>query len=131
MAVVKAFVLCDKVIHDKVDEKHSAIGLFDSIMAPGFPCRHTPFGLILLVTDIEGENKLVVELANIETQRLVARAEYPSINVKDRLEGVNIAIMFPPLEFPSAGRYEFRVFCNGAFVDRRDLQLKQHPSVGG
>lgn len=129
MPVVKSFILCDKVIHDQIDGKHSAIGIFDRIMAPAFPCQHGPFGLILLLTDAEGSYNFVVDLVHIETDKLIAKAQFPTITINDRLEGANVALQFPVLEFPTPGRYEFRLSADGSFIDRRDLELKLVPSA--
>jgi len=131
MAVVKSFILCDKILQEIEGGKYSAIGIFDRIGAPAFPCAHGPFGLILLITDAHGEYNFVVDLVHIETNQLIARAAFPKFVSSDALNSINVGLQFPRLEFPSPGRYEFRLSSDGQFIERRDLELRLVPSAGG
>jgi hypothetical protein len=132
MAIVKSFILCDKIIQDQLEGgKFCAIGLFDRIWAPAFPCEHGPFGVILLVTDAVGEYNFVMDLVHIETDQLIASAAFPKFISEDPLNSVNIGLQFPRLGFPSPGRYEFRLSSGRQFIERRDLELKLAPTAGG
>lgn len=132
MAIVKSFILCDKIIQDQLEGgKFCAIGIFDRIGSWVFPCRHGPFGLILTIADAVGDYNFVMDLVHIETDRLIARAAFPLFTSTDPLHSVNIGLQFPRLEFPSPGRYEFRLSSNGRFIERRDLELTETPRPGG
>ena len=124
MANVKSFILCDKIIQDQLEGgKYSAIGIFDGISAQTFPCAHGPFGVILLITDAFGEYNFIMDLVNIESGQIIAKAQFPKFVSEDPLNGINIGLQFPRIEFPSAGRYEFRFSSDGNFIERRDLNL--------
>ena len=133
MAIVKSFILCDKIIQDQLEGgKFCTIGIFDRIRATAFPCQqHGPFGLILTVADAVGEYNFVMDLVHIETDQLIARAAFPKFISGDPLNSVNIGLQFPRLQFPSPGRYEFRLSSDGRFIERRDLELTLVPSAGG
>jgi hypothetical protein len=132
MAIVKSFILCDKIIRDQLEGgKFCAIGIFDRIRAPAFPCQHGPFGLILAVADAVGEYNFVMDLVHIETDQLIARAAFPKFISEDPLNSVNIGLQFPRLQFPSPGRYEFRLSSDGRFIERRDLERTLVISAGG
>lgn len=126
MAVVKSFILCDKILQE-IDGgkggKYSAIGIFDRIIAGSFPCAHGPFGLLLLITDAHGEYNFVMDLVQIETNQLIARAAFPTFVSEDPLNSVNVGLQFPRIQFPVKGRYEFRLTSDGRFIERRDLEL--------
>ena len=124
MASLKAFILCDKVIQDQTDKKHSAIGIFDYKAAGTFPCTHTQFGMILALTDGSGIENFEVELSHVESGEVIAKAEFKTM-ISDPLQVMNFAINWPPITFPRSGRYEFKFIADGRFVERRDLELRQ------
>jgi uncharacterized protein DUF6941 len=118
---IKAFVICDKIIQDKNDNKFSAIGVFDNITAEGFPVTHIGFGLLILLTNAYGKYNLKVDLVNAETGDVVLKIDFDEIEITDALLSNNIGFNVPPVTFRKEGRYEFRFFANGHFVERRDL----------
>jgi len=126
--VLKVFLICDRVIQDKIDNKYSAIGVFDNIITPSFPCTHIGFGLLMLLTNACGKYTFTIDLVHSEDEEVVAKIEFGELEIKDAVESSNIGFNFPPLTFKQPGRYEFRLFANGHFVERRDMSVL--PSKG-
>ena len=122
---LKAILVCDSVLQEIGTAKKSIIGIFDQILAGSFPCSHPQMGIYFSVIDAEGSYFFRMESVRLSTNEIIAKGEIGPILVKNRFQIVDGAIMLQGLTFPAPGKYEFRLYANDAFLDSKELTLRQ------
>jgi hypothetical protein len=104
---VKTLLVADDVFR-KEDRKWCVIGIFQVIKCRNFPNLHRSMGLLMLLTDGEGDFRMRVEFADSEG-RTVARLE-GTLAMRNRLDEVWVGIRGDSLMLPSPGKYFFRIY---------------------
>ena len=119
---IKALLVCDSVLAEIVTGKKSIIGLFDQIVAGSIPCTHSQLGVYFSTIDAEGAYTFRLDLVQLNTDQIIARGEMPVV-AKDRFQIVDGAIILQGLTFPATGKYEFRLYANGIFLESKELTV--------
>ena len=122
---LQALIVCDMVIDDRTTGKKSIIGAFTHVIASSFPCQKPQMGVYFCITDAEGSYEFSLELVHLNTDKVVGRGGVSGIAIPDRLEIVDFGLTLPIVNFPQAGRYEFRLYANGAFIGNKDFNVIQ------
>jgi hypothetical protein len=76
---VKAFIIADSVIQEKLTNKWSVIGVFDRVAAPAFPTARPTLGIYVKLADARGHYKMALEFRDAQDRML------------NRLEGIEIS----------------------------------------
>ena len=123
--LVKAMLICDSVITDKVTSKNSLIGIFENISTKKFPCVHGRLGVYINFTDAKGDYVFKVELFDLTKNAVVGYIETPSRTYKDMLSSNNLVCVFEGLKFDHPGSFEFRLYANNEHRLSKKFQVKQ------
>jgi hypothetical protein len=122
---IQAFLVCDSVINDSITGKKSIIGTFTHLWASQFPCQHHQMGVYFCLTDAEGAYQFDLQLYYLDKDQLVGKASLSPITIKSRLEINDFGLNIPSLVFPGPGRYEFRLYADGQFINQKDFLVIQ------
>ena len=121
---VISFLIADVVIQDKATNKWSAIGIFDRIMALGFPCVHPSLSLYIRLSDAEGQYAIRVEFRDVNDSRL-AVFEGLTLSIPSRLSHPDLGIKTINLPIPKPGRYYFDLYFNGELTESLPLEVEE------
>lgn len=126
-----AIVVCDQIIEDKVTNKKSLIGIFNSIAGVNYPCRHGSVCVFVSLTEGRGNYDARLRIVNEETSAVVTEVkgqiQLPEVNVVAEL-----AFSFLGLEFPEPGLYSIEFYCDDALIlERRFQAMKAEPPPKG
>lgn len=124
--VVKAFLVCDTVIHEAETNKKSCIGIFHQINADRFPCRHGQLSIYANITDALGEYVFRLTLTSLMDGREVGAGSTPSLSIPDRLQTAELAFRLQNIAFPEPGKYEFTLFANDQLVAQKEVTVRQN-----
>ena len=116
--VPKALLLCDSVVVDERSKKTTLVGIFDRIFIRKFPGSHGPLTIYARLTDAEGRYELRIDYVQVKTDKLLAQAKLPALEIPDRLKEHEVIIEPPPVQIPEPGQYEFRLWANERYVGR-------------
>jgi hypothetical protein len=112
--VLVAVLICDVGVADPSTKKKNLIGIFDRVFVREFPAQRA-MSLYLKLTDAEGPYRLIIRYVQTASGRVLAEAP-GEMKATDRLTSVDAILSFPPLPMPEAGRYEFQVWANDAYL---------------
>jgi hypothetical protein len=124
LPVVKAFLVCDYVIHEQGTNKKSLVGIFHTIGTRRIPCRHGQLSIYSNITEAEGEYVFELLLVNLKDGSEIGRGTTPPLRVPDRLETTEIAFKLQNVVFPTAGKYEFRLISNGDLIAQKEVEVE-------
>ena len=125
LPLVKAFLVCDAVIHEAGTNKKSLIGIFQRIHARRFPCRHGALMIYAAITDTNGEYTFDLELVDLTDGKRIGRGTTPALQLHDRLRTAELTFRLENIVFPQPGKYEFRLHAN------HELLAQDHVEVAG
>ena len=126
-----AIMVCDQVIEDKLTNKKSLIGIFNSIAHPRYPARHPALCVFVSLTEGHQTCQARLRIVREETTQAVAEVrgpiEFPDVNLV-----VEMAFNFVGLEFPEPGLYAIEFYCDDTLVLERRFHalLIQAPPAG-
>jgi hypothetical protein len=119
--VCKAILLCDQVIVDARTNKVSVIGIFTFFGLPQFPGQTFPVTAFLQLTNGIGKYALTVEIHDLSTGRVIARAELAEVEFEDRATKSNVVFSVPALPLQHPGIYDFVVLADDQEIDRQQF----------
>jgi hypothetical protein len=128
--VVHAVLICDYTIRDGETGKVSVVGIFDRIFAADFPALHPGVFVYVNMADVEGEYTIGLELLRSDTMKRLGYGEQ-GVTYTDRLAGAELVFDLRQLIFEEPGKYEFRVYANGAHIGGKPFNVVQVKSGGG
>jgi uncharacterized protein DUF6941 len=117
-----AMLLCDTVIQDAQTTKKSLIGIFTQVNAIDFPTtvNATVFARL---TDAEGKYKFRLDVVNLTENKTILSLPSPhEVEAPSQLALVEIVLQFQRLPVPSAGKYEFQLWANDAYLGRTTME---------
>ena len=121
--VVKAFLICDYVIHEQGTNKKSCIGIFHQINATRFPCRHGQLAIYSSITDALGDYSFHLSLVNLKDGKEIGSGTTPPLHIPDKLQTAELAFALQNIAFPQAGKYEFRLFANDQLIAQKSFSV--------
>lgn len=120
---LKAILVCDSVIADKLTDKYTLIGIFDRIYLVKFPTAYSPVCLYVAFTGALGDYSIRIEFYDRGEDKRLANIPLPrGIHSSDRLKVNQVVCQFPPLQFPHEGNYEIRVYANDEMLGQKIIQ---------
>lgn len=127
--VVYAVLVCDYTIRDGETGKVSIIGIFDKLMAAQFPALHAGLFVYVNMADAEGDYTMGLELLRSDTMKRLGYGEQ-RVTYVDRLAGAELVFDLRGLIFAEPGKYEFRVYANGAHIGGKPFHVVQLKAGG-
>lgn len=118
-----AFIICDTVIEDKITNKKSLVGLFNSIEAKSFPCTHPVIHVFVSLTGGHGEYQSALACVKDDNERIKVLGLSGPIRFNNPLEVVELNFEIRGVSFPEAGIYRFQFLCNDIPIVSRKFQV--------
>ena len=133
LPVIKAFLVCDKVIQDAQSGKKSLIGIFHEIRANRFPTLHPELYIYANMTDAHGHYDFEIRFVNVSSGGQVMGTSQPSpIDIPGPLKTTELSAFLRRLELPSPGMYEFQLIANGQLAATKAIRVSAlNPPVTG
>ena len=119
---LKAFLIADKVIQEKLTNKWSIIGVFDKIISKNFPCVHPELALYIRLTDAEGEYNIKLEFCEM-SGNILSVFKGLRLTVNSKLAASDIGIPTHDLPLPNPGKYLFRLYLNEEFLEDISIEV--------
>jgi hypothetical protein len=122
--IVKAFLVCDHVIHEKETNKKSLIGIFHHIHAERFPCRHGSLSIYANITEAQGEYTFQLRLVSLKDEKQIGTGTTPPLKIPDRLQTAELDLKLRNIVFPEPGKYEFRLVANDEQIAQKIVSVE-------
>jgi hypothetical protein len=113
---VVAMLVCDQVISEQGTGKKSLIGIFENISAPAFPTQ-TRLAIYAKLVDASGYYHILIRLVNLKDESKVAEIK-AELKIIDPTACAELALNIAGIILPAAGKYEFQLYANDAFLHR-------------
>lgn len=119
---VVSLIVCDQILDDRLSNKKSAIGLFNTILVSTLPVRVPPISVMAAVTSIRGRVDLELRLVR-DADDLVVLSTSGAIEAASPLATVDLVFTLQNIQFPTAGQYAFEILAGAALLSRRKLHI--------
>ena len=123
LPVVKAFLVCDQVIHDAQTGKKSLIGLFHEIKAARFPTVRQELWIYANLTDAHGPYTFQIRIVDVGTGQVLGSGEPPSITIKDPRMTTELSAQLRGVGLPRTGLFEFQLLANGELAATKAIRV--------
>ena len=120
---VKAFLICDHVLHDAGTNKKSLIGIFEQVYSSRFPCRHPKMSVYANLTDAHGTYDLTFRLVRLRDGKVLLEAKGFRITVADPLQVSEFGVNLDGVVFEEPGKYEFALYANDQFLQSKPFRV--------
>ena len=121
---VKAFLLCDYVLHEAGTNKKSLIGIFEQVNSPRFPFRHGKMSVYANLADAHGSYELTLRLVRLRDGKILLEAKGMRVTVGDPLQVSELGVNLEGIVFEEAGKYEFAVYGNDQFLKSKPFLVR-------
>lgn len=124
LPVIKAFLVCDKVIQDAQTGKKSLIGLFHEIKANTFPTVHHELWIYANLTDAHGHYVFEIRFVNAsDANRVVGHSQPSPITIPGPLQTTELSALLRRVALPGPGTYEFQLIANGELAATKSIRV--------
>jgi hypothetical protein len=121
-----SFLICDQVIDDKLSNKKSAIGIFNTILVPKVPAMIHQMAILASVTEIAGRVELEIRLMR-DTDNAVLFSGKGHVEAPNPLAIVDLLFAMQGVKIPAAGQYAFEILSGAELLGRRRFQVWVRP----
>ncbi len=121
-----SFLLCDQVIDDKLTNKKSAIGIFNTILVPKMPTTIQQMAILAAVTEISGRAELEFRLIRDDDDSVLFSGK-GAVEAPNPLAVVDLLFAIQGARIPEAGQYAFELLSDNALLGRRRFQVLVRP----
>ena len=126
--VVKAFLVCDQIIHDAQTGKKSLIGVFHELRADRFPAVHPSLWIYANLTDARGKYKFEIRLVDVARNNMLGKGTPPEIDIPGPLQTTELSAQLRNVRLDGPGTYEFQLLTNNELLATKAIRVAQ---VGG
>lgn len=122
--VLVAVLTCEVGHTDIKSNKKTLVGVFNSLTLSAFPAKQR-FSVYLKLTNADGYYDIRVRFVQVSSQEVLVEAAI-QMTSQNRLGSVDF--VFPneiEYPFPQAGRYEFQVWANEAFLGSSFIDVQR------
>ena len=123
LPVVKAFLICDQVIHDAQTGKKTLVGVFHELRAERFPAVHPVLWIYANLTDARGNYKFEIRFFDVERNNVLGQGNPPQINIPGPLQTTELSAQLRNVQLPGPGTYEFQLLTNGNLVATKAIRV--------
>lgn len=123
LPIVKAFLVCDQIIHDAQTGKRSLVGVFHELRAERFPAVHPMLWIYANFTEARGKYKIEIQLVDVERNQVLGRGQPPEIDIPGPLQTTEISAQLRNVALPGPGTYEFHLFVNDDLLATKAVRV--------
>ena len=117
-----ALLICDQVIDDRLTNKKSAIGLFNTVLVPSVPNRIHQLTILAALTEITAKTPLELRLVR-DADNAVLMATQGFVEAPNPLATVDLVFSMQGIHIPTAGQFAFELLAAGETLGRRRFQV--------
>jgi hypothetical protein len=127
-----SFLVCDQVIDDKLSNKKSAIGIFNTIIVPKLPTSIHQMAILASVTEITGRAELELRLVR-DTDNAILFSGRGAVEAPNPLAVVDLLFAMQGITIAEPGQYAFELLSRSELLGRRRFQvwIRPHGHHGG
>ena len=120
--IVKAFLVCDQIIHDVQSGKKSVIGIFQDVRAERFPAVHPTLWIYANLTNGHGSYQFEIRLLDAKN-RILGSGAPPKIDIPSPLQTIEFAAKLRNVQLPEPGTYVFELRANDEVVATKSVKV--------
>jgi hypothetical protein len=117
-----SLLICDQVIDDKLTNKKSAIGIFNTIIVPGVPATINQVAILASLTEIAGRTELELRFVR-DTDNAIIFSGKGAVEAPTPLAVVDLVFAMHGVRVPEAGQYAFEIVASGEILGRRRFMV--------
>ena len=121
-----SILICDQVIDDKLSNKKSAIGIFNTILVPKVPTAIQHMAILASVTEIAGKVEMELRLVR-DSDDAVLFSGKGAVEAPNPLAVVDLLFAMQGIHIPEGGQYAFELLSGGELLGRRRFQVVVRP----
>ncbi len=129
--VLKAFLVCDQIIHDAQSGKKSLIGVFHELRADRFPALHPALWIYANITDARGNYDFEIRMVEVGRNDVMGSGRPPPIEISGPLQTTELSAQLRNVALPRPGTYEFQLSANGELIATKAISVMQVKQDGG
>jgi hypothetical protein len=118
-----SLLICDQVIDDRLSNKKSAIGLFNTVLVPSLPTRIHQLAVMATLTEITGRTPLQLRLMRDEDNSILMQTR-GHVDAPNPLAMVDLVFAMQGVPIAKAGQYAFELLSQGDLLGRRRFQVR-------
>lgn len=123
--VLLSVIICDLVIIDRITDKPSIIGAFETISAPKYPARHPRLAFFCQLTNGHGKAGITVKLVDVQEEDKTLFEGTIEQEFKDVRQVANLTLDIGGMVFPHPGEYRFQIYAGTEFLGERRIVCRQ------
>ena len=123
--VVKAFLVCDQVIHDAQTGKRSLVGVFHELRADRFPAIHPTLWIYANLTNARGKYTIEIQMVDVDRNNVLGKGTPPEIEIPNPLQTTEISAQLRNVALPGPGTYEFHLMVNGELLATKAVRVME------
>ena len=117
-----SMLICDQVIDDKLTNKKSAIGIFNTILVPNCPFVIHQLTVLASLTELVAETEIELRFVRDAVNEVLFSGR-GKVNAPDPLAVVDLVFSMQGISAPSVGQYAFELLSGGEILGRRRFQV--------
>ena len=117
-----SLLVCDQVIDDRLTNKKSAIGLFNTVVVPAFPTRIQQMAVMATLTEIGGRTPLQLRLMRDEDNHVLMKTT-GHVEAPDPLSMVDLVFAMQGVPIEKPGQYAFELLSGPELLGRRRFHV--------
>jgi hypothetical protein len=117
-----SMLVCDQVIDDKLSNKKSAIGIFNTVMVPRMPTAIHQMAILASLTELVGPAALELRLVRDSDNDVLFRGQ-GTVEAPNPLAVVDLVFGLHGVRVPDAGQYAFELWSGSELLGRRRFQV--------
>jgi len=121
-----SLLICDQVIDDKLTNKKTAVGLFNTVLVPRLPTVIQQMTVLASLTEIETRVTLELRLVRDADNEVLFHTHGP-VEAPSPLATVDLVFSLHGVRIAAAGQYAFEMLCAGEVLGRRRFQVLSRP----
>ena len=123
LPIVKAFLICDQVIHDAQTGKKTLVGVFHELRAERFPAVHPVLWIYANLTDARGKYVFEIRFYDVERNNVLGQGTPPTITIPGPLQTTELSAQLRNVQLPGPGTYEFQLHTNGELIATKAIRV--------
>jgi len=123
--ILLSAIICDMVIIDRISDKPSIIGAFETINAPRYPARHPRLVFFCQLTNGRGRTNVSIKLVDVEEEDKLLFVATGKYEFKDIRQVANMTFDIGGIVFPHPGEYRFQIFVDAELLGERRIICRQ------
>ena len=123
LPVVKAFLICDQVIHDAQTGKKTVVGVFHELRADRFPAVHPVLWIYANLTDARGRYSFEIRFVDVERNKVLGNGTPPPIDIPGPLQTTELSAQLRNVQLPGPGTYEFQLLTNDSLIATKAIRV--------